>query len=231
MRVCTKKKHVSHAKSWISMLNSAGIHQKTASVPAYNNLYHYAGNNPVKYTDPDGRYLINNTIVFNNNGKSETAETYALSHFDEIRKTAGKPFRLGWWKNTNTKSYDLLPLHTTTSGFKNNVNFSDVETMKTLKSIADSQKKKDEIIREFVSAKVTTEKKENGVIAVNLTVSRITANYKNQIIDVTEPFTVTLAFTTEEELNKFTTRKDGLTIIANGALESANIKLNFGVEE
>ena len=42
MRVCTKKKHVSHAKSWISMLNSAGIQQKTASVPAYNNLYAYA---------------------------------------------------------------------------------------------------------------------------------------------------------------------------------------------
>ncbi|MBR5934377.1 MAG: hypothetical protein IK002_10360 [Treponema sp.] len=48
MRVCTKKKHVSHAKSWISMLNSAGIQQKTSSVPAYNNLYAYAGNNPIK---------------------------------------------------------------------------------------------------------------------------------------------------------------------------------------
>ena len=23
--------------------------------PAYSNLYHYAGNNPVKYTDPTGR--------------------------------------------------------------------------------------------------------------------------------------------------------------------------------
>ena len=42
MRVCTKKKHVSHEKSWISMLNSAGIQQKTSYGPAYNNLYAYA---------------------------------------------------------------------------------------------------------------------------------------------------------------------------------------------
>ena len=36
--------------------------------PAYSNLYHYAGNNPVKYTDPDGR-KTQRSIRRNSNNK------------------------------------------------------------------------------------------------------------------------------------------------------------------
>lgn len=62
--------------------------------------------------DPDGKYLINNIIIFNNNERPETAETYALSNFDEIRKTAGKSTRLGWWKIGNETK--LIPLYSST---------------------------------------------------------------------------------------------------------------------
>ena len=103
--------------------------------------------------------------------------------------------------------------------------------MNIIKSIAASQKKHDKIISEFVFAKITTEKKENGIIAVNLTVSRITATYESNIIDITSPITVTLAFTTDEELNSFQTRIEGLEVIAKTALKYAGIELKFGVEE
>ena len=38
-------------------------------------LYHYAGNNPVKYTDPDGRLLINNVSE-----NSASAREYERNH-------------------------------------------------------------------------------------------------------------------------------------------------------
>ena len=41
--------------SWISYSKNYEIRQKRCLSSTYNNLYHYAANNPVKYTDPDGR--------------------------------------------------------------------------------------------------------------------------------------------------------------------------------
>ncbi len=123
-------------------------------------MFHAFGNNPITYTDPDGRYLINNVVVFNNYGKSETAETYALSNFEEIRATAKKSSRLGWWK-TEDNSYKLVPLKSSTHGFKNDVAFADKQTMSKLKSIAASQKSQNKFINEIVFSKVTTEKEEN----------------------------------------------------------------------
>ena len=72
---------------------------------------------------------------------------------------------------------------------------------------------------------------ENCVLAVNLTVSRITTDYQNNVLEVLNPITVTLAFTTEEEIEKFRTRKDALKIMAKDALQKANIDLNLGVKK
>ncbi|MBC6719227.1 hypothetical protein [Treponema sp. Marseille-Q4130] len=229
MSCCVTKNYYSPQKKWILLLNTAEIRRKTQVRQPYCNLYAYGANNPVRYIDPDGRYLINNIKVFNNYGRPETAESYALSNFDEIRKTAGKSSRLGWWQVDGI--YKLLPLYSSTPGFQNDVAFADKQTMSTLKSIAGSQKNKDNFIKEIVFSKVTTEKKENGVVAVNLTVSRITTDYKNNIVDITDPITVTLAFTTDEELERFKTREAGLKIMAKDALQKANIELDFGVEK
>ena len=50
-----KKSHLSNKKSWISLLNSAQICKKHSVNQVNFHLHHYAANNPIKYTDPDGR--------------------------------------------------------------------------------------------------------------------------------------------------------------------------------
>ena len=52
-----RKFYQNSSKSWLSAVRSMETRGKKQLLPSNGNLYHYGGNNPVQYTDPDGKRL------------------------------------------------------------------------------------------------------------------------------------------------------------------------------
>ncbi|WP_407427324.1 hypothetical protein, partial [Treponema sp.] len=61
-----RKFYQNSSKSWLSVVRSMETRGKKQLLPSNANLYHYAANNPVKYTDPDGRKIVPDVITNKN---------------------------------------------------------------------------------------------------------------------------------------------------------------------
>ena len=56
---CSKNPNLSPLKNWISVGKHLEIRRR--NMPYYGDLYAYAANNPVRYMDPSGEWIVNNT--------------------------------------------------------------------------------------------------------------------------------------------------------------------------
>ena len=81
-----KNPNSSPLKNWISLGKHLEIQHK--SIPYYGDLYHYAGNNPIKYTDPDGK-VDKITIDWINNTVPPQYQDAALEFLTETKEVNG----------------------------------------------------------------------------------------------------------------------------------------------
>ena len=97
---CCRKSIFSSSKNWLSAVKFAETRRKPALRPSNGSLYHYAGNNPVKYTDPDGKITIT---------------TYYMSDFLAFQKSTKDMLAISLGGGLTSAQKDISKLSTATT--------------------------------------------------------------------------------------------------------------------
>ena len=71
METSCRKKYKPSPKKWILASSYPEFRRNSALIPANAGLFHYAGNNPVRYIDPDGKTQVYFLYTYNSNDSED----------------------------------------------------------------------------------------------------------------------------------------------------------------
>jgi hypothetical protein len=164
-------------------------------------LYHYAGNNPVKYTDPDGRFLI----------KTSNAETVALRNkkFLNSMQAYMQPMVLA--KDGRIWNINLL--------MNNNISLSE-DLDKAIDNVIKERKSPSPFTKTLIIA--TCSKLDNDIYKIDIVAATITETPEGTYILSNAPETVAYATANEVGISIFNNKPD-----KNRVNEIANIVLSY----
>lgn len=154
-----RKKYKLFPKKWILASRYSEFRRNSALIPANAGLFHYAGNNPVRYIDPDGRYILKI--------KNEVVRKKLYKLYDSSKTFKQQVNRLLESKNTSGQKVCLV-ITTQTSKYAGNTVTNDSDVTEDLNVLGIDKNGKP-----FIPDKILKGEKDIQVININLDLDRI----------------------------------------------------------